>query len=76
MSTDSYMRPSTDDLQAMQAVVDALHLRMNKLTEINSRIRKQINRFESLNDKQRKEVRLMVPEAMKLAESVQNGLKK
>ena len=67
-SVDSCMRPSVDDAVSMQVVADALQLRIKKLAETNSRIRKQILRFEELNETQRKEVRLMIHEAMELAE--------
>ena len=70
MSVDSFMRPSVDDSVNIQVVVDALHLRINKLSELNARIKKQINRFAELQDNQRKEVRTMMHEAMKLAEDV------
>ena len=57
MSVDSCMRPSTDDAASMQIVYDALSLRIGKLGEVNTRIRKQILKFENLSDTQRKEVR-------------------
>lgn len=57
MSMDSCMRPSTDDSVNMQVVVDALTLRINKLSEVNARIRKQILKFAQLNEAQRKEIR-------------------
>ena len=75
MSVDSFMRPSVDDSVNNQVVVDALHLRVNKLSELNARIKKQINRFAELQDGQRKEVRTMMHEAMELAEDVQTGVK-
>ena len=75
MSVDSCMRPSVDDSVSMQVVVDALHLRINKLSELNARIKKQILRFADLQDNQRKEVRTMMQEAMQLAEDVQTGVK-
>lgn len=50
MSVDSCMRPSVDDSVSMQVVVDALHLRINKLSEVNARIRKQILKFVELSD--------------------------
>ena len=74
MSVDSCMRPSVDDAVSMQVVVDALQLRINKLAEVNSRIKKQIMKFAELEDGQRKEVRTMMHEAMQLAEAIQAGL--
>ena len=64
MSVDSCMRPSVDDSVSMQVVVDALHLRINKLSELNARIKKQILRFSELQDHQRKDVRALMHEAM------------
>ena len=58
------MRPSVDDSVSMQVVVDALHLRINKLSELNARIKKQILRFSELQDNQRKDVRTLMHEAM------------
>ena len=69
------MRPSVDDSVSMQVVVDALHLRINKLGEVNARIKKQILKFTDLNDQARKTVRSMMHEAMQLAEDVQTGVK-
>ena len=69
------MRPSVDDSVSMQVVVDALHLRINKLSELNARIKKQILRFAELQDNQRKDVRALMHEAMQLAEDVQSGVK-
>ena len=76
MSVDSFMRPSLDDSTSVKVVTDALLLRINSLSEVNARIRKQILRFADLNDGQRKEVRHMMHEAMQVAENVQAGLKK
>ena len=70
------MRPSVDDSTSVKVVTDALLLRINSLSEVNARIRKQILRFAELNDGQRKEVRSMMHEAMQVAENVQAGLKK
>ena len=47
---------------------------MNKLSETNSRIKKQIIKFADLSDAQRREVRQMMHEAMQLAESIQAGV--
>ena len=63
-SVDSCMRPSVDDSVSMQVVVDALHLRINKLSEVNAKIKKQILRFADLNEHARKQVRTMMHEAM------------
>ena len=76
MSVDSCMRPSVDDRESMQAVVDQMQLRMKKLGEVNARIRKQILRFADLTEKQRKEIHRMMQEAMQIGEDVQAGLKK
>ena len=60
----------------MQAISDALNLRMKSLNDANVRIRKQILKFVDLDDAQRKEVRQLMHKAMQMAEDVQNGLKK
>ncbi len=70
------MRPSVDDAVTMQVIVDAISLRTKKLTEINSKIKKQILKFTDLNETQRKEVRKMMHEAMELGEEIQAGVKK
>jgi F0F1-type ATP synthase assembly protein I len=51
-------------------------LRTKKLSEINSKIKKQILKFADLNETQRKEVRKMMHEAMQLGEEIQAGVKK
>jgi len=70
------MRPSVEDAANMLVVVNALQLRLTKLTETNTKIKKQILKFKELSEAQRKEVRQMMHEAMKLAETVQTGVKK
>jgi len=75
-SVESCMRPSTDSAGAMAVISDALLIRIQKLSETNARIKKQILKFADLNDTQRKEVRCMMQEAMELAEDVTKGVKK
>ena len=39
-SIESCMRPSTDSAGAMAVIADALHLRINNLSQTNARIKK------------------------------------
>lgn len=69
------MRPSTDSAGAMAVIADAILIRIQKLSETNARIRRQIQKFAELKDEQRKEVRNMMSEAMELAEDITKGVK-
>ena len=75
-SIESCMRPSTDSAGAMAVIADALHLRINNLSQTNARIKKMILKFAELNDSQRKEVRTMMQEAMEIAGDIERGVKK
>lgn len=74
-SVESCMRPSTDSAGAMAVIADAILIRIQKLSETNARIRRQIQKFAELKDEQRKEVRNMMSEAMELAEDITKGVK-
>ena len=60
----------------MAVIADALHLRIQKLSETNARIKRQILKFADLTDVQRKEIRTMFTESMELADDVQKGVQK
>ena len=75
-SVESCMRPSVDDSVSFAVITDALHLRIQKLSETNARIKRQIIKFADLNDSQRKEIRTMFTDSMELADDVQKGVQK
>ena len=75
-SVESCMRPSTDSVGAMAVIADALHLRINNLAQLNSRIKRQISKFHDLNATQKKEVRDDLLEASNLAGDIERGVKK
>ena len=75
-SLDTVMRPSVDDEMTRNVIADALHLRINNLSQTNARIKKMILKFAELNESQRKEVRTLMQEAMEIAGDIERGVKK
>ena len=63
MSTDSSSSHLT-------AVVDATSIRISDLEKLNTRIRKQILSYGSLNDSERRGVRSSLREALSLADDI------